>query len=60
MPTEARCGMTGSGVRQLQHEVCAVVTVIGHLKGMPGLTAGIARPQTVVDRIDLEARDISR
>lgn len=52
--------MAGSGAIQMQHEVCATVTVTGHLEGMPGLAAGIASPQTVVDRNELEARNISR
>lgn len=60
MPTEARYRMAGSGAIQLRHEVCATVTVTGHLEGMPGLAAGIASPQTVVDRNELEARNFSR
>lgn len=49
--------MNGSGITQLEHEDCATVTMIGHLKGMPRLTVGIASVQTVVDRIDSEERD---
>ena len=52
MAAEARCGMNGSGMIQLEHKARAKVTRIGRLKGRLRLTAGIASSQTVVDRIE--------